>query len=122
MAADHIETGQFGEAAAAAFLESHGCEIVVRNYRWSRAEIDLIAREGTTLHFIEVKTRRWDDVELAREAVTRKKQGLIMGAAGRYMEDHDYEGDFQFGIIVVLLDAGGRVEITWTPDAFGFYN
>ncbi len=122
MARDHLETGQFGEAAAAAYLESRGCEILERNYRWSRAEVDLIAREGQTLHFVEVKTRHWDDVDLAREAVTRRKQGNIMGAAGRYMEDHEYEGDFQFGIIVVIIDSGGAVRIEWTPDAFGFYN
>ncbi len=119
---DRSETGQFGERAAAAFLESHGCEIVARNYRWSRAEVDIIAREGKTLHFVEVKTRHWDDVDLAKEAVSRRQQGRIMGAAGRYMEDVGYEGDFQFGIVVVILDAGGGVRIEWTPDAFGWEN
>lgn len=122
MPKDHIATGQWGERAAAAFLESLGCKILARNYRWSRAEIDIVAEKDRALHFVEVKTRRWDDVAAAREAVTRKKQRLIMSAAGRYMDDADYAGDFQFGIVVVIIDAGGNTQINWTPDAFGFYN
>ena len=119
---DHIRTGERGESAAAAFLAARGFEIRARNYRWSRAEVDLIAERRGVLHFVEVKTRRWHDPASARRAVTRKKQGLIKGAAGRYMEDAAYEGDFQFDVIVVLVDGGGGTRVIWTEDAFGFEN
>lgn len=120
--AKHIETGERGEEAAVDFLRRRGLEIVERNYRWSRAEVDVIARSAEMLHFVEVKTRHWRDPGLAKAAVTRKKQGLIKGAAGRYMEDNDYDGDFQFDVIVVIPDGRGQCKVVWTPDAFGFEN
>ena len=120
--AQHLRTGERGEALAVTFLEERGLEIVARNYRWSRAEVDIVARGDKMLHFIEVKTRHWLDAQLARDAVTRKKQGLIKGAAGFFMEDTDYAGDFQFDIIVVLLRADGGEKVIWTQDAFGFEN
>ena len=120
--AEHIRTGRRGESLAAAFLEARGFVIRARNYRWSRAEVDLIAGRGARLHFVEVKTRRWHDPEPARQSVTRKKQGLLMAAAGRYMDDADYGGDFQFDVIVVLIDAADNTKVIWTEDAFGFEN
>ena len=119
---EHLKTGERGEDAAANFLRERGLDIVARNYRWSRAEVDVIARGEDVLHFVEVKTRHWLDAQLARDAVTRRKQGLIKGAAGYFMEDTGYAGDFQFDIVVVLLRADGGEQVIWTPDAFGFEN
>ena len=120
--AQHLRTGEEGEALAVAFLQERGLTIEARNYRWSRAEVDVIAMGSDILHFVEVKTRHWRDVEQARQAVTRKKEGLIKGAAGRYMEDAGYAGDFQFDVIVVILERGGGSRVVWMADAFGFEN
>ena len=120
--AQHLRIGEQGEDLAVAFLRERGLAILARNYRWSRAEVDVIAHGNDMLHFVEVKTRHWRDVEQARQAVTRKKEGLIKGAAGRYMDDADYGGDFQFDVIVVILERGGGSRVVWMPDAFGFEN
>ena len=117
---DHVARGRRGEELAAGFLRRQGFEIRARNYRWSRAEVDLVAFRQNRLHFVEVKARAWRDVDLARAAVDRRKQAFVMGAAGRYMEDHAWEGDFQFDVVVVIFDGSGGQEITWIPDAFGF--
>ena len=122
MAAHHIALGKRGEQLAAEFLQELGCEILVRNYRWSRAEVDIIARRADTIHFVEVKTRMWYDEEAAAHAVDAKKQRNVMAAAGRYCDDEQYGGDIQFDVVTVLLDANGVPKISWREDAFGFFN
>jgi len=122
MAAKHIIFGRRGEDLAREFLDEMDVAVLEQNYRWSRAEVDLIAKLDDTLHFIEVKTRAWQDVEEALSAVSLKQQHRVMKAASRYMEDQDYDGDFQFDVIVVLIDAGDNIKITWIKDAFGFWD
>ena len=122
VSAAHLTLGERGEQLACDFLREVGCEILVRNYRFSRAEIDIVARGPAGVHFVEVKTRRWQDVDAALDAVDRRKQRNIMAAAGRFCDDHDYQGDIQFDVVVVLVGAGGQVRITWRQDAFGFWN
>lgn len=120
--ADHLTLGKRGEQLACDFLREVGCEILVRGYRFSRAEVDIVMRGPAGLHFVEVKTRRWPDERAAFEAVSRAKQRNVMAAAGRYCDDHDYAGDIQFDVVVVLIDPGDNVRITWRQDAFGFWN
>lgn len=122
MAREHIDFGTRGETEAVRFLEQSGLTILARNYRWSRAEVDIVAQSPTAMHFVEVKTRRWMDTNAGIDAVGYKKQRNVMAAAGHYMEEHDYDGDFQFDIIVVLVDKHAQTQITWRKDAFGFYN
>ena len=122
MAADHIIFGKRGEALAIDFLVELEVEILAQNYRWSRAEVDIIAKQESCMHFIEVKTRAWQDVDEALSSVSLKQQHRIMKAASRFMEDHEYDGDFQFDVIVVLIDAGENTKIKWVQDAFGFWD
>jgi putative endonuclease len=77
--------GQRGEHEAARWLRRHGFRILVRGYRTSRGEIDLIAREGDTLVFIEVKTRRAGE---PAEAVTPEKQRRVALAALHFLKRH----------------------------------
>jgi len=122
MAAKHINFGRRGEKLAVEFLDELDVEILATNYRWSRAEVDIIARTEKILHFVEVKTRAWQDWDDALSAVTIKQQNRVMKAASRYMEDQDYDGDFQFDVVVVLIDAGDNIKIKWVKDAFGFWD
>lgn len=79
--ASRHELGRAGEDAAARFLAARGYQIVARNVRADRVELDLIARRGTTLVFVEVKSRRESRHGLAAEAVDpRKQQRLRRGA------------------------------------------
>ena len=67
--AKHNEIGQFGEQAASDYLEQKGYKILDRNWRHGRAEIDIVAMDGVTLVFAEVKTRSNDLFERPESAV-----------------------------------------------------
>ena len=96
--------GDRGEREAARWLRRQGFRILVRGYRTPRGEIDLIARDGDTLVFIEVKTRRQGE---PAEAVTLEKQRRLSLAALQFLKHHR------------LLDERSRfdvVALVW-PDA-----
>ena len=78
-------TGTGYERKAGAYLESLGYKIVTYNYRCRLGEIDLIAKEGETLVFVEVKYRRDDKMGNPKEAVDRKKQKKISMTASYYL-------------------------------------
>lgn len=77
--------GALGEVRAEQILAAQGCDILARNYRCPGAEIDLIAREGNTIVFVEVKTRVKSRASSGREAVTPAKQRRICLGAMHYM-------------------------------------
>ena len=77
--------GAEGEAIAARYLVARGCRIVERNYRYHRNEIDIIALDGKTLCFIEVKTRASLDKGHPAESVTARKRQEIIRAASGYL-------------------------------------
>lgn len=75
--------GELGEAIAAAFLEIKGYEIIDKNYRFARREVDLVARDGGDIVAVEVKLRRGRGFGSAAEAVdTRKLARLRTALAG----------------------------------------
>ncbi len=77
--------GRESEAAAARFLEGAGYRVVARNWRHPVGEIDLIAYDGPTLVFVEVKARRSDRFGPAQAAITRRKQDQLTKAALAYL-------------------------------------
>ena len=79
--AKHNTLGKNGELLALNFLTSNGYTILEKNYRYLKAEIDLIAFKENQLIFVEVKTRSTDYFGEPAEAVTRKKQRLMADAA-----------------------------------------
>ena len=111
--------GARGEALAAGFLRRRGLRVIVRGYRTRRGEIDLIAREGDTLVFVEVKTRRRGD---PAEAVTPRKQRRVARAAFRFMRYYGLDRvgvRCRFDIVAVVWpDDRGRPSIEHYRDAF----
>ncbi|MCL1793718.1 MAG: YraN family protein [Oscillospiraceae bacterium] len=85
---DNKIVGNIGELCACLFLESKGYEIVEKNYRAYRKEIDIIAKKGGYLAFVEVKTRRSANFGLPSESVDWKKQKHIILAAKKYLADN----------------------------------
>ncbi|HEY4064056.1 MAG TPA: YraN family protein [Puia sp.] len=77
----HIDLGKKGETWAAGWLLEKGFEILHRNWRYGRYEVDIIARRGDILHFIEIKSRRSDVYGHPEEGVTPKKIRNMMQAA-----------------------------------------
>ena len=76
------------EEKACAYLKVQGMEILERNFRNRVGEIDIVAREGETLAFVEVKYRRGKGLGLPEEAVTAKKQGTIRRVSLYYLMKH----------------------------------
>ena len=110
--------GKAGEEAAVQYLCKHGYQILERNYRCRFGEIDLIARDGRTLAFIEVKTRRSQSYGPAAAAVTLKKQRHLIKASQVYLIERKKPGEFcRFDVVTVELDAQApRIELI--KDAF----
>ena len=98
----HIEIGNKGEELAVEFLISKGFQILERNWRYNKAEIDIIAKDEYGLVFIEVKTRTSSDFGQPEEFVSSYQEELIFGAAQRYMEKADYDWEIRFDIIAIL--------------------
>jgi putative endonuclease len=93
------ERGIRGEDQAILFLKSHGYQIVQRNYRWRGGEIDIIARDGDCLVFVEVKFRSSESFGLPEEHVTAQKREKLIQTAMRYLQEHSSELDLRFDVV-----------------------
>ena len=100
------KTGEKYEVIAAEQLTSRGYRILERNYRCPIGEIDLIAMDGDTLVFVEVKYRSYLDKGFPEEAVTYRKQQKISRVAGWYIADYRYVQEIPFRFDVVALLPG----------------
>lgn len=110
--------GIAGEDAAVRFLEENGFKILKRNYRFERAEIDIIAQDGEELVFVEVKTRRSNFYGAPEDAVTEEKQEQIRAAAEGYLYQHDIDNrPCRFDIVAIEFK-DGKKEIRHLKDAF----
>ncbi|MGE0609918.1 MAG: YraN family protein [Pirellulales bacterium] len=101
--------GQRGEAAAAKFLRGLGYVIVARSARHRLGEIDIVAVEGRTVVFVEVKTRESHDAGHPAEAVTPDKQRRLTRLALNYLKRHGLlEHAARFDVVAITWPAGGR--------------
>lgn len=102
--------GRRGEEMAAAHLEGAGYRIVARNYRCPLGEVDLVAKEGGCLVFVEVRTRRGDLWGTPEESVTRAKQARLVRVAEYYLAAHEAgDADWRIDVVAVDVDARGHV-------------
>ena len=117
---EHLRRGARGEKLACRFLRSHGYKILYRNFK-SRGggEIDVVCRDGDTLVFVEVKTRRGEEFGRPIEAVDRQKQ-LRVSKGGlawlRLLDNPDVV--FRFDVVEVLWPAEGLPKCELIQDAF----
>lgn len=115
---DHNELGKQAEDLAADYLIKNGYRILVRNFRYQKAEIDIISEKDNVIIVTEVKARSTDFFILPQEAVTKGKIKLIVTAANHFMEKFNRDQEVRFDIISVLPDQKGNLEIEHIPDAF----
>ena len=106
-------TGGEAEDEAARFLIRKGLDIIVRNYRTRLGEIDLIAREGATLVFVEVRLRSSERFGGAAASVDARKRGRIEAAARHFLSRLRSEPRCRFDVITL-----GGAEATWLRGAF----
>lgn len=112
--------GRFGEAEAAEYLRKKGCRILGMNYRTRMGELDIIAKDGRYVAFVEVKLRKNARVAEAREFVTRSKQQKLLLAAQSWLQQNPTELQPRFDVIEIYAPDGaaGEVYITHLTDAF----
>lgn len=101
--------GQWGESVAAHHLQAKGYEIVERNWRCARGEIDLVAESGEELVFVEVKTRRGRAMGTPEEGLTTKKARKLQELAQLYLAEKDLDADWRIDLIAVELDTSGKL-------------
>lgn len=101
--------GQWGESVAALHLEAKGYEVVDRNWRCSRGEIDLVMRAGENYVFVEVKTRRGKLMGLPEEGLTPKKSAKIIELAQYYLAVHELDVDWRIDLVAIELDHTGKL-------------
>jgi putative endonuclease len=102
--------GQWGENVAALHLEAKGLVIVARNWRRRGGEIDIVARDGETVAFVEVKTRRGRAFGAPEEALTPHKAQKLMELGQQYIADEDLDDvNWRIDLVAVELDERGRL-------------
>ncbi|RKU27523.1 YraN family protein [Candidatus Poribacteria bacterium] len=104
MRPSRLEVAKIGETFAAAHLKNKGYHILAQNYRASRGEIDLVAKDRDFIVFVEVKTRRSLKFGLPQEAVTPRKQQQISKIALAYLQERNLlETPCRFDVIAIRL-------------------
>lgn len=105
--------GRRGEAAAEAYLLQRGYHILARNYRCPLGELDVVAQEGGSVVFIEVKTRRGDRAGSGGEAISARKRWRMTRLAHYYLAAHGLEGQpCRFDVVSLSVRPGEtRVQV-----------
>lgn len=116
--AQQQKIGTLGENTAALHLESLGYQILERNWRFSKAEIDIIALDKKIIVFVEVKAKSYTYYGAPEESISAYKENLIIDAAGQYMESINYEDEIRFDIISIVFDKELNPKLSHYKDAF----
>jgi putative endonuclease len=118
MTKERLILGKFGEDLARNRLKDLGYRVLETNYRCPLGEIDLIARDGETLVFVEIKTRRNQPSSSAKEAVHKRKQVQLSKAALAYMKHKNLWGSKARFDVVAIGVSDGKKEVEIIQDAF----
>ena len=107
MTRGRLELGIFGEELALKKIKRLGYKKILRNYRCPLGEVDLIAKDGDTLVFIEIKTRKGNSIGYAKEAVNARKRRQLSKVALAYMKSNNCcETKARFDVVAICLGRG----------------
>ncbi|WP_353777279.1 YraN family protein [Winogradskyella sp. 3972H.M.0a.05] len=115
--AKHTELGKKGEQLAVNFLVEKGYDILERNYRFDKAEVDIIAQQGEILAIIEVKTRSTSDFGNPQDFVKPKQIKNLIKAVDEYVNVNSLDVEVRFDIIAIVKQ-NNDFEIEHLEDAF----
>jgi putative endonuclease len=110
--------GDRGENVAARYLRNRGYKIIIRNFRCDLGEIDIVARDGKTLVFVEVKTRAYED-PAPEDQVNQAKQHQLTRVAKLYLSRYGIpQPPSRFDVVAIIWPNGRDPLIRHTPHAF----
>lgn len=116
--ADHNDFGKIAEDLAVDFLVRNQYKILARNFRYLKAEVDIIAEFNNQIIIVEVKARNTEAFLEPQEAVNKKKIRLLISAASYYIEENNIDKEVRFDIISVLPNKQKTLKIHHITDAF----
>ncbi len=109
--------GAAGEKAAELWLADGGFEIVARNWRSGRYELDIVARRGDAIHFVEVKSRDAEGLTSPEEAMTQAKQRAFRTAVQAWLAANPTDLEPQMDLIAVDTTPDGKPSVRYIPQA-----
>ena len=115
--AQHNDLGKEGEKLAVNFLLKNGYNILETNYRYLKAEVDIIARKGDTICAVEVKTRSTPDFGNPQDFVKPKQIALLVSAINNYVETLKLDVEVRFDIVAIIKNKQGT-KLEHIEDAF----
>ncbi len=115
--ATHNDFGKSAEEKATEYLKSKNYKILAQNYRYLKAEIDIIAENNDHIAIVEVKARSSEHFNTPEQAVDKKKMKLIISAANNFAENINSKKEIRFDIISVIKTAG-QYTISHIENAF----
>src|ERR1700751_1011721 len=98
----HNELGKEAEQMAVNYLTKHGYEILFCNWRYSRYEIDIIAKKNELLKIIEVKALKSSEIKYPEDSVTKKKSKHLKRAAEEFLFQNQHYDHVQFDILSII--------------------
>ena len=115
--AEHNELGKKGELLAVEFLQKEGYLIAARNWRFRKAEVDIIAEKNGVLAVVEVKTRSSNYFGDPQDFIKSKKIKLLVEAVDEFVNSKELDVEVRFDIIAITKQ-GENFEIVHLKDAF----
>lgn len=103
-----VRLGHKGEEAACRYLEAQGYRILARNHRTPYGELDIVARRGDTLVFVEVRLRRPGLMGTPQESLTRGKRRRLIASALHCLQELGWKGPWRVDLVAVHADRRGR--------------
>lgn len=116
--AEHNKLGEEGERLAVIYLKKKGYQILHTNWRFGKYELDIIAKQGELLHFVEVKYRSSKTFGFPEESVSKKKFQNLANAATEYLYHHPEYRDIRFDILSINHVNNQDVEYFMIEDVY----
>ena len=118
--AEHNDLGKQGEELAVEYLRKNGYEILTRNYRYQKAEVDIIAQKEDLLVAVEVKTRSTSEFGDPQGFVKPKQIKLLVKAIDHFVETEQLDVEVRFDIIAVIRNRS-ETKMEHIQDAFLYF-
>jgi putative endonuclease len=118
--AEHNDLGEKGEQLAVEYLLQHNYKIIARNYRFLKAEVDIIVQKNDVLAAVEVKTRSSIDFGNPQDFINPKKIKLLVSAMDNFVIENDLNVEVRFDIIAIVKQKNA-FEIEHLKDAFLYF-